>query len=186
MLDRTPAEAYRHDVDPVQRALNNITVGRLFLAHRQSGLVANAPLNVSMNGGAPSPLQRPGSSPLFVKLDFRVVIEPLIIEQNRFQCRQIAYWYAILDGSGEEIVAYHWTPDVNSPERPFPHLHVGIGMLGERSLFVRDVHKLHIPTSLIAVQQIVRFAIQELGVSVRPGLDRNRVLDQLDESMHFS
>lgn len=44
-------------------------------------------------------------------------------------------------------------------------------------------HKLHIPTGSISVEEIVRFAIEELAVEVRPGFDRATVPNELSRSI---
>jgi hypothetical protein len=44
-------------------------------------------------------------------------------------------------------------------------------------------HKLHNPTGILSSQQIIRFAIEELGVPVRPGLTGEGVLAELNRAI---
>ena len=70
-----------------------------------------------------------------------------------------AYYHALEDGNGKEIIAYHWHPNQGSAFS-FPHLHIesGIGAnLGE-------IHKYHIPTGRVAFEDVLRLAVMEFGV----------------------
>lgn len=107
MLGRTPAEAYQNFIEPIQSALNTISVGRLLLARKEGGLKSEVPLNVSMNGGALTPLRHSTGGQFFLKVDFRLLIESINFGKHRFQCEQIGYWYAIFDSDEKEIIAYH-------------------------------------------------------------------------------
>jgi hypothetical protein len=73
-----------------------------------------------------------------------------------------AYYYAFwLSEEGKrELLAFHWHPE---DEGAFtaPHLHVGSGGLGIDPLFSP---RWHVPTGLIALEDVVRFAISQLGV----------------------
>ena len=184
MPDRTPAEAYRSLAEPIQTALNTITVGRLSLLGIRSRIPVGTPFNVSLNGGTPSPLVLSGGvNQLFIEVAFWARIEPHLLESRRYDCFQTAYWYALSNEIGRELIAYHWTPDVRHLDRRFPHLHVGRLVTSQSKFIPTEFHKLHVPTNLVSVQHLVRFAIQELGVSVRPGLNRNEVLANLNREI---
>lgn len=183
MRDRTPAEAYRTFIRPMQSALNTISDGRLVLSNRLDSIQAGTPLDISLNSGAPTPLRFAKSERLFIQVAFWGIIEPFALGTQRFDCRLTAYWYSISNHAGQEVVAYHWTPEVRSLERRYPHLHVGSAVSSESSLALGSFHKLHLPTNLISIQHLVRFAIQELGVPVRPGHSRDAVLAQINREI---
>lgn len=73
--------------------------------------------------------------------------------------RATAYLFAIGDDSGRELIAYHWHPQ--GPSRVTgPHLHVHADIqLGSAWL-----PKAHLPTGTVALQDVLRLAIEELGV----------------------
>ncbi|MCA9859282.1 MAG: hypothetical protein KC438_06140 [Thermomicrobiales bacterium] len=183
MLGRTPIEAYSSFVEPIQEALNTITVGRLLLARESGGIRVDSPLNLSLNGGMPAPLRSAAPGSMFVEVNLRVRIAALDFERFRYQCFQIGYWYRFFDTDLDEIVAFHWTPDVSSPERHYPHLHVGHIVVRQSSAFQGRFHKLHIPTGRISAMHLVRLAIEEFGVNVRPGMDRAAVLADLNRTI---
>lgn len=179
MRGRTPAEAYRTFVGPLQAALNTISDGRLVLTNRLDSIQAGRPLAISLNSGVPTPLRFAKSDRLFIQVAFWALIEPFALGTQRFECRQTAYWYTVTNHTGQELLAYHWTPEVRTLERRYPHLHIGSAASSQSSLSVGAFHKLHLPTNLISIQHLVRFAIQELGVPVRSGHSRDLVLAQL-------
>ncbi len=69
----------------------------------------------------------------------------------------IAYRYAVQDGTGQEVVAWHWHPTGDSPIT-WPHLHSG-GAVGDL-----DLRKRHLPTGFVTLQAVLRCLITEFGV----------------------
>jgi hypothetical protein len=70
----------------------------------------------------------------------------------------MAYFYSLQNEAGQEIVAFHWQP---SAEHPDPHMHLGVGaQLGRK-----DIARAHIPTGRISLEEVLRFAITELGAN---------------------
>jgi hypothetical protein len=55
------------------------------------------------------------------------------------------------------VCAYHWHP-VGASHVTSPHLHLG-GQIGDI-----DLSKLHFPTGAVALPDVLRFAIADLGV----------------------
>jgi hypothetical protein len=66
--------------------------------------------------------------------------------------RVVAYWYALFDESGRELVLYHWHPHVGVS---WPHLHVGAAVSRVPGL----VH-LHLPTKRVDWPEVVRLLQQ--------------------------
>jgi len=79
----------------------------------------------------------------------------------------ISYWYTLTTAGGAEILAWHWTPDAFDPsQRQWPHVHVGHAVLGGGGTYLPgSFGRLHIPTEVVPFAAVVRFAIEELGVS---------------------
>ena len=97
----------------------------------------------------------------------RVTQEYTVIESKgaprhaRFEVAIAAYWYALeVPHTEEEILAFHWHPDV--PAIPFPHVHLESG-LQIASRFVGT----HVPTGRVALQDILWLAIHDFGVMAR-------------------
>ena len=78
-----------------------------------------------------------------------------------------AYWYKLTTAVGADILTWHWTPDVPDPaQRRWPHLHVGHAALGGGGTYLPgSFGRLHIPTAVVPFAAVVRFAVEELGVS---------------------
>lgn len=87
-----------------------------------------------------------------------------------------AYAYTLSDDSamGSELFAWHWHPDAG---REDPHLHVG-----RRHATHGELGKLHIPSGRIAFEEVLLFAIDELGVEPRPSVDGAKAV--LAETLH--
>lgn len=65
---------------------------------------------------------------------------------------------------GHEIIAYHWHPNQTDPGGrvvAFPHLHLRYGAQVGR----KQLQKAHLPTGRVAVEDLLRIAITEFGVS---------------------
>jgi hypothetical protein len=71
--------------------------------------------------------------------------------------RVAGYRYEFRHADGPMLLAYHWHPVGVSPVT-HPHLHLG-GSLGGL-----DLSKAHLPTGPVALPDVLRFAIEDLGV----------------------
>lgn len=82
----------------------------------------------------------------------------LLEEGSGWTARVVAYFY-VLAQDNSELLSFHWHPRGPSSVRT-PHLHVGAEVrVGERWL-----PKVHIPTGVVALQDVLVLAIEELGV----------------------
>ena len=72
--------------------------------------------------------------------------------------RPASYAYEVQLGDGRMLLAYHWHPAGLSPVTT-PHLHLGGTLAGI------DLSKAHLPTGHVALQDVLRFAIVDLGVA---------------------
>ncbi len=96
-------------------------------------------------------------------------LRPLEADPSTSVVRSAAYFYQLHQQDGTEVIAFHWHPG-RLGRVPFAHLHVesriGPGLI-ER--------KRHVPSGRVPFEAVVRFAIEELGVSPLRG-DWQRVL----------
>ena len=95
-----------------------------------------------------------------------------------WRVRTASYHYNIYRaderGTFQEFLLYHWHPTPQPPTEPLgagrpvttPHVHVKAARVepGDPAHLARHVSDLHLPTGLVALEDIVRFAITELGV----------------------
>jgi hypothetical protein len=135
--------------------------------------------NATLNNGDATPIRSTSLGPLFLTTGLRLRIVRIDLGNEPFDCQMRGYWYSIFAPAEKEIISFHWTPDVTGLERSFPHMHIGNVVSGGGSVLPDRFHKLHIPTEVVPAEAIVRFAIEELGVVVRSGLDRATVLQAL-------
>ena len=179
MPGRTPTEAIVDFIEPIQQQLNYIAVGRLTFGRSTNGQRAAAVQGIAFNDGNTVPLLTPGISAisLSTSLWIRTIEHPG--ERNPFSCEVVTYWHAFESNPGKEIIAFHWAPEAGGLSRTYPHLHIGHMVAGDGAFMPERFHKMHIPTGFISVAAVVRFAIEELGASVRPEFDRAAVLAKL-------
>jgi hypothetical protein len=146
---RTQTEAYKAFVEPLSLALSCISNCKL-IATPRSGPTQTIALN-------PSPLRLPGSEyQLFANQSFKYVHEG-----SSWRVSTISYEYAIeVSATGQEVVAFHWEGH-EAGAVPYPHMHLGHA---NRESTPHLGPKSHIPTGRVPLEDVVYFAIRELGV----------------------
>ncbi|MCP9490466.1 MAG: hypothetical protein MSC31_11410 [Solirubrobacteraceae bacterium MAG38_C4-C5] len=135
----------------VARALS--CVARSHVVSGGAHLAATQPRAVVLNDGNAVSLRGPTPLAISVAGQFTVVEEA-----KGWTPRVLAYFY-VLAQEDTELLSFHWHPVGPSPVRT-PHLHVGVEVrVGERWL-----PKVHVPTGVIALQDILLLAFEELSV----------------------
>lgn len=108
-----------------------------------------------MAGNDPMALRGASRLTLAVSEHYLVVDAP----EGGWQVQRAAYFYAVGRQDTGELLAFHWHPRGKSPVTT-SHLHVRANIqIGERWL-----GKVHLPTGFVAIEDIVKLAIRELGV----------------------
>lgn len=79
-------------------------------------------------------------------------------ERGGWTAQTVSYAYHVRERSGAELVRFEWHP-VRHQIR-YPHLHIH-GQAGN----VRIEAKQHVPTGFVELAMVVRFLIEELGIS---------------------
>ncbi len=138
-----------------------------FRARRVAILTCLTPAYVELRGYAPAPSPHPFALAKGEAVRLRgenqlgliVAEEYELIEvaAGGWQAQVVSYFYAF-EHAGSELLAYHWHPQGHSRVTE-PHLHV----LGDREFEGQALGKLHLPTGAIRLEEIVAFAIEELG-----------------------
>ena len=155
---RSPAEAvaeYRHSI---QRMLSCVTPSVVDVAGGY--YPAQVPHRLTLNDGVPVALGGPSRSRLELQQYYR------IIETGRpdafWMVDVVAYYYAVHDSEGREVLLYHFHPRGSSSVAT-PHLHLGQGAQVGR-VEVRDAH---LPTGVVSLSAVLRVLIEEMGVNPR-------------------
>lgn len=155
MAGRTPAEAVNNYLGPLQRAISCVTNSVLNV--RGGYYPSSDPHPLALGDGTPVKLSGDPALFLTVLQNYRVV------EFERpggpWMVSIVSYFYALEDDDGREVL-YHWHPQSSSTVT-FPHIHVRSG----GTLGGVDVDRIHFPTGRVALENVLRMAIQELGVS---------------------
>jgi hypothetical protein len=101
-------------------------------------------------------------------------VVPMVDQAGWWRVHSTEYVYEITHGEQQQLVAYHWHPESGntSDNTSYPHVH----LRGFNPPV--DVSRVHWPTGLVAVESIIRLAIDGLQVPARKRnwaaiLDRN-------------
>lgn len=143
---RTSSQAIKRYRTPLQRALACLTKSDIWLTGRPPG---DEIYRLAIAGGAPVILNRgSGRSHLYFDASQRFDLRH---DGTEFRVSTKGYIYTLSESEHleSEVVSWHWHP----PARSRPHLH-----LSDRSLG-------HIPTGRVTFEAVVRYAIEDLGVT---------------------
>ena len=155
MAGRRPREAVKAYFDPLRQAFSCVTRAGLVVSGYEPCETLHSLL---LNQGEPTRLR----SKIGLSLAARMLYEIVSAEGDRgpWKVRTAAYYYGLHDQEGHEILAYHWHPGAPGPQgERSPHLHLGVGS-GVSPL----LRKAHLPTGRVALEEILRLAIADLGV----------------------
>lgn len=83
-------------------------------------------------------------------------------ESGSWRIETLAYSQRLETTDAREIVAYHWHPG-RSSRIMHPHMHLGAGIGADLGI----LDKTHIPTGRVALEDLLRFAIVEVGVEAQ-------------------
>ena len=165
----SPAAAFLNDVDVLREALGCVTQERLVATEPTRRIEAGPNYSLQIGVIEPIPLRVNSGLPhvrISIGQSVRCVQTGSPRRQERYAIVVVAYFYALTTADGNEILAFHWTPVVDDPnQHTFPHLHVGaINLNANGPIRPGTFHKMHIPTSHVPVEAVIRLAITELNV----------------------
>ncbi len=144
MAGRRPALAVENYLEPLRRAVSCVTdavinVGGGYHAGKQHVLV--------LAKGKPVPLAGDCGLSLVVVQKYEVV--GATGQRGPWKVHTLEYAYTLHNSNGP-LIAYHWHP---SHTVDVPHLHHYQGPLS----------KCHFPTNRVSLEEVLRFAITDLG-----------------------
>ncbi len=158
MTSRTPREAVKAFIEPVQLSLSCITDAVLnHRSYSNRDYPSKEPLVLTINNGNLTPLLVDEELLLSFRMFYRVVEDSS--KRGAWKATITGYSYSLRDHDHKEILAYHWHPDIRNSVG-FPHMHLGAGTGMTR----QELFRAHLPTGHIALEDIVRLTIIEFGV----------------------
>lgn len=169
MTGRTETEAVQNFSDVLQKAASCITDSVVSI--RGGYHVSVRPHRLTLGPDEFVRLGGEGRLSLSVILFYRIIenSEP----REPWRIATTTYSYTFADESLQEVIAYHWHPGRRSAVSD-PHLHLQSGAKVGR----RDIANAHLPTGWVTLNDVIRLAITELGVTPR----REDWRDVLDET----
>lgn len=110
-------------------------------------------------------LKRKDGSKLYLEIDQHIEVLKVPTEKGyMFRVSTLRYIYAIWETPDVPLIGWHYHPDM---EVSFPHVHIYDRTTeGEKAAGQKPhiVHKLHIPSGRVSLEEVIRFAVLELGV----------------------
>lgn len=175
---RTPREAVNAFRDAINLAALCVGQCQASLGPEPYAIWASgkAPRWLAINRGEPVRL-RHDRFPLSLRASLHYHV---VVEAGSYKVRTAAYHCSLEDDQEREYLAYHWHPDGPSDAR-YPHLHIGpaAGVPPSPDGLINP--RVHIPTGRIALEDLLRLTIEQLGATpTRP--DWAKVLAQLQAS----
>lgn len=173
MPARTPREAVRAFLAPLNRAIASFTSAQL--AGGDAPNVDHAlifrPTRYARLAGYLDPLSDP------VELRFSLAHNYKVTQTDGgWTVHTQGYTYQFELDDGQEIVIYHYDPRSASKVKT-PHLHVR----GLDKPF--DLGKAHFPTGRVSIEEVLRFAVRELGVRPR-ATNWQTILEETERAFH--
>lgn len=156
MAGRNPYEAFDNFRGPLQKAISCVNVSAHLWAFGSDGHSPGG--DHAMVPDLSRPVDLAGERPLKFRCLFAYRVEEAEGERGPWKVTTVAYYHTLEDGTGREIVAYHWHPGT-PPD--FPHLHIGPGTGAD----IGGINKYHFPTGRVSLEGVLRLAIEEFGVT---------------------
>ena len=156
MAGKTPPEAVRNFLEPLQHALS--CVSQELLTVRGGYHPSGTPHALTL-GNSPAILGRDRQFALKVIQHYRIIEHEGV--RGPWKVRTVAYYYTVEEAgeSGREMFAYHWHPSERTAIT-FPHFHLYQGAGPMRD----DVRKAHFPTGRVSFEDVLRLVITQFGV----------------------
>ncbi len=169
MAGRTAAEAVNNFLEALHKVISCVTDTHLSVrgGYRPT---TEEPHVLVLGDGLPQKLRGTDLSLVLRQRYYVIKVE----DPNRgpWKVSTAEYDYNFRDSETRVVIAYHWHPGGRQKVRR-PHLHLDRGAEVGR----QELHRAHIPTGRVAIEDVIRFAINELGVEPRRD-DWEQILDQ--------
>jgi hypothetical protein len=159
----SPKEAANHFIDPLQQSISCVT--KNILTFPRIGPKLGVVYQFTLAYGRETVLK--GRTPIAMTLSQQFeIVETAEADKGPFKTSTKEYAYHLYD-TDRQYVWFHWHP---SNGVKIPHLHLGLNPKTEEGIEVAAkfggtlARKLHLASSRISVEQVIRFAIREFEV----------------------
>jgi hypothetical protein len=179
---RTPAEAVRAFLDPIQQALACIAPGKITVSGGGLNPVLGKQYSWGLNNGAGAELLSDGPDlTLFAAMYWK------LIEDDRdgygpLRISTLGYEYSLVTGTNTELWALHWHPAGRSWEKR-PHLHLGDVLLTDASPVDS---KTHLPTGRMTFENAIRWAVGSRAMPMHEDWEGRLALAEAPHILHRS
>ena len=159
MFARTRHEAVRSFLEPLKAVIGCVTSEGLVT--RDTSIPGEQQTALLQDGFVI--LSRRNGQALSLELNHRFVVRQASDPRGRWMASTTEYIYKVFDEQSHLIAAWHWHPGAVGveDESHWPHVHA----YGARDTLT--LHRLHLPTGRVALEAVVRFLIEDLGVVPR-------------------
>ena len=171
MAGKTELEAVQNYIEPLQKAVSCVTDAVLSVS---GGYYASdKPHALTFGDGLPQKLPQTNLYIAITQLYY--VVRDDDPDRGPWKATIAEYVYTLRRGAGERkpevLLSYQWHPRPRAKFN-YPHLH-----LGSASGVEQHLGATHIPTGRVALEDVLRFSISQLGVKPRRD-DWKEVLDK--------
>lgn len=130
----------------------------------------------ALNNGVPVPIA--GATPLLLRVQQHCVLTQAVeVPSRQWSISLVGYMYTFQLRDDTEVVAYQWHPQ-RTLDLPYRHLHFGpASARNDSAVRPGELHKVHFPTGIVALEEVIRLAIDDFHVAPRR-LDWEAILDQ--------
>lgn len=147
MITRTPSDALRAFLEPIQEALGCIGIAKITVSPNSTEVGKTHSWVINSSNG----LALKNARLFKASMQFEIVNDG-----NGWRVSTRSYLYSLLQ-EGQELFALHWHPDgLSDPQYSFPHAHINIQN-------VKDSKKQHLPTGRLSFKDAIEWSIR-LGV----------------------
>jgi hypothetical protein len=159
MAGPTPRKAVQNFLSPLQLALSCVTRAQI----ATDGDYGTGSEHMWVGAaGEPFTVTGAGDTSLRARVgqNFRIVIAEG--QRGPWKVTTTAYHYTLEDSDGVEIISFQWHP-TGSGALPYPHVHLGHAAAVGRA----ELKGTHIPTGRVALERVLRFAIEAFKLRPR-------------------
>ena len=159
MAGSSPRQAIQSVVKPLQLALSCVTDAQVVIDGDY-----NTPSKHVWAGARdePFPLARDRGPSLRARISQGYRVVRAEEQRGLWKVTITAYHYTLEDSDSREIISFQWHP-AGAGALPYPHVHLGHGAAVGRA----ELAGAHIPTGRVALEQILRFAIEAFRLRPR-------------------
>src|ERR1700733_5403343 len=107
-------------------------------------------------------LKRKNNSKLFIDIS-QEIQQPTA--RNNYLVSTKSYLYSILDADKKNLIGFHYHPELDEDPVMHPHIHVYAD--ADKRFADFNLHKRHIPSGRVALEDVIEWLILELGVQTK-------------------